>query len=204
MRENRKEAIMMATLELAAQHGLGHVSMNMIAERVGIKKPSLYNHFASKEALIEELYRFLRQRAMELAHPPTMDYGKLFREKSALDILRQAVSGYVHMTSQKELLAFYKVIYSERTIHPMAAKIMAEEAETMVAATRQLFYAMQVHHLLNFKNADMSALSFAMTIHGLIDYSMDRRANEAEGEPMQNDWLESYLTWFCGEHTIKE
>ena len=79
---------MMATLELAAQHGLGHVSMNMIAERVGIKKPSLYNHFASKEALIEELYRFLRQRAMELAHPPTMDYGKLFREKSALDILR--------------------------------------------------------------------------------------------------------------------
>ena len=50
----------------------------------------------------------------------------------------------------------------------------------------------------------MSALSFAMTVHGLIDYSMDRRANEAEGEPMQNDWLESYLTWFCGEHTIKE
>ena len=43
----------MATLELAANKGLGNVSMNMIADKVGIKKPSLYNHFVSKEELVE-------------------------------------------------------------------------------------------------------------------------------------------------------
>lgn len=35
---NRKEEIIMATLELAAEKGLGSVSMNMIADKVGIKK----------------------------------------------------------------------------------------------------------------------------------------------------------------------
>lgn len=52
----------------------------------------------------------------------------------------------------------------------MAARIVAEETERMIIATKQLFYAMEVHKLLHFENADMSALSFAMTIHGLMDY----------------------------------
>ena len=45
MSDTRKKEIIMATLELAANKGLGNVSMNMIADKVGIKKPSLYNHF---------------------------------------------------------------------------------------------------------------------------------------------------------------
>ena len=50
MSDTRKKEIIMATLELAANKGLGNVSMNMIADKVGIKKPSLYNHFKSNLA----------------------------------------------------------------------------------------------------------------------------------------------------------
>ena len=39
MSDARKKEIIMATLELAANKGLGNVSMNMIADKVGIKKP---------------------------------------------------------------------------------------------------------------------------------------------------------------------
>ena len=42
MSDTRKKEIILATLELAANKGLGNVSMNMIADKVGIKKPSLY------------------------------------------------------------------------------------------------------------------------------------------------------------------
>ena len=55
---NRKEEIIYATLELAAAYGMKAVSMAQIADRVGIKAPSLYNHFASKEELIREMYGF--------------------------------------------------------------------------------------------------------------------------------------------------
>ena len=47
----------------------------------------------------------------------------------------------------------------------VAAKILAEETEKMIIATKQLFYAMEVHKLLHFQNADMSAVSFAMTVY---------------------------------------
>ena len=80
------------------------------------------------------------------------------------------------MNQQEHMLNFYKVIYSERSIQPMAAKILAEETEKMIIATKQLFYAMEVHKLLHFQNADMSAVSFAMTVQGLMDYALDLRS----------------------------
>ena len=140
MSDARKKEIIMATLELAANKGLGNVSMNMIADKVGIKKPSLYNHFASKEELVEAMYQFLREEAKKNANVGAIDYTVIFAGKSALEILRMMVGGYFHMNQQEHMLNFYKVIYFERSIQPMSAKILAEETEKMIIATKQLLY----------------------------------------------------------------
>lgn len=203
MSDTRKKQIIMATLELAANKGLGNVSMNMIADKVGIKKTSLYNHFASKEELVEAMYQFLREEAKKNANVGAMDYTVIFAGKSALEILRMMVGGYFRMNQQEHMLNFYKVIYSERSIQPMAAKILAEETEKMIIATKQLFYAMEVHKLLHFQNADMSAVSFAMTVHGLMDYELDRRSGGCETENQEKSDLDEYLQWFCEENAVK-
>ena len=203
MSDTRKKEIIMATLELAANKGLGNVSMNMIADKVGIKKPSLYNHFASKEELVEAMYQFLREEAKKNANVGAIDYTVIFAGKSALEILRMMVGGYFHMNQQEHMLNFYKVIYSERNIQPMAAKILAEETEKMIIATKQLFYAMEVHKLLHFQNADMSAVSFAMTVHGLMDYELDLRSGECKTENQERNNLDEYLQWFCKENAVK-
>lgn len=203
MSDTRKKEIIMATLELAANKGLGNVSMNMIADKIGIKKPSLYNHFASKEELVEAMYQFLREEAKKNANVGAIDYTVIFAGKSALEILRMMVGGYFNMNQQEHMLNFYKVIYSERSIQPMAAKILAEETEKMIIATKQLFYAMEVHKLLHFQNADMSAVSFAMTVHGLMDYELDLRSGGCKTENQERNDLDEYLQWFCKENAVK-
>lgn len=150
MSDTRKKEIIMATLELTANKGLGNVSMNMIADKVGIKKPSLYNHFASKEELVETMYQFLREEAKKNANVGAIDYTAIFAGKSALKILKMMVGGYFNMNQQEHMLNFYKVIYSERSLNPMAAKIVAEETDKMIIATKQLFYAMEVHNITSF------------------------------------------------------
>ncbi len=199
MSDTRKKEIIMATLELAANKGLSNVSMNMIADKVGIKKPSLYNHFSSKEELVEAMYQYLREEAKRNANIGPIDYTSLFKGKTALDVLRITVGGYFNMNKQEHLLNFYKVIYSERTLQPMAAQIMVEETEKMINATKQLFYAMQVHQLLYFDNPDMSALSFALSVHGLMEYALDQTnaGNEASNK------LDEYLQWFAKENEVK-
>ena len=59
----RKEEIIYATLELASEYGLKAVSLGQIAAKIGIKKPSLYNHFASKDEIVSEMYSELRKQA---------------------------------------------------------------------------------------------------------------------------------------------
>lgn len=199
MSDTRKKEIILATLELAANKGLGNVSMNMIADKVGIKKPSLYNHFSSKEELVEVMYQFLSKEAKKTANIGAIDYTTFFAGKSALEILRGIVKGYFNMNQQEHMINFYKVIYSERSLNPVAAKIVAEETDRMILATKQLFYAMEVHKLLHFKNPDMSAVSFAMTIHGLMDYGLDQRNGQYSFET-DKSLLDNYLKWFCEEY----
>lgn len=198
---NRKEEIVLITLELAAEKGLANVSMSMIADKIGIKKPSLYKHFASKEEIVEAMYEYLRRQAKEKANIKPIDYSTFFAGKTVYEILQSVVRGYIQMNHQEKMLNFYKVIYSERSLNPMAAKIVAEETDKMIIATKQLFYAMEVHKLLHFTNPDMSAVSFAMTIHGLMDYELDQSNGKCSYETDKN-LLDNYLKWFCEENAV--
>ena len=201
MSMNRKEEIVLVTLELAAEKGLANVSMSMIADKIGIKKPSLYKHFASKEEIVEAMYEYLRRQAKEKANIKPIDYSSFFEGKTVYEILQSMVWGYIQMNHQEKMLNFYKVIYSERSLNPMAAKIVAEETDKMIIATKQLFYAMEVHKLLHFTNPDMSAVSFAMTIHGLMDYELDQSNGKCSYETDKN-LLDNYLKWFCEENAV--
>ena len=52
-----RDALIRACAELIAEEGLAALSLRKVAERVGIKAPSIYVHFANKEALLAETSR---------------------------------------------------------------------------------------------------------------------------------------------------
>lgn len=194
---NRKEEIILVTLELAAINGLSNVSMAQIAKKMGIQKPSLYNHFTSKEEIISEMYQYLRDKSKEQLLLADIDYGEFVKGKSMEEALWQSVSNYTKITSENKMFSFYRVIYSERAVNPTAAKIMAEETRRMILATKNLFYALQVHQRICVKDIDMAATSFAMTIHAMMDYQLDCSCS---GEPISQDMIQSYIKWFCNQH----
>lgn len=49
-----RDALIRACAELIAEEGLAALSLRKVADRVGIKAPSIYAHFANKEALLAE------------------------------------------------------------------------------------------------------------------------------------------------------
>ena len=168
----RKEEIIHATLELAAENGMKGVSMSQIADKVGIKAPSLYNHFRSKDEIIKEMYRFLREQALAGSKGDAADYSKLM-DRSAEEILLSSISAYMGIVSDRNMLRFFKVLYSERSTDPIAASIIVEETERMIQSSKNLFYALAVHGKINDQNIDVAAMTFSLTIHSLIDYRMD-------------------------------
>ena len=83
----------------------------------------------------------------------------------------------------------------------MAAQIMCEETEKMLLATKNLFYALQVHQKIFVKDIDQAAISFTMTIHSLIDYQLDRKS---AGNKFNEDILDNYICWFSKEFGGKD
>ena len=168
----RKEEILYATLELASEYGLKAVSLGQIADKVGIKKPSLYNHFASKDEIVNAMYSELRKQAQR-RNTNSAGFPSLSEDKSLEELLTACCSGYIRFLSDKDMLTFFKVLYSERSTSPEAAQIMVEETERMISNTRSLFYALVVHGKMKNENVDAAAMSYAFTIHSLVDRQMD-------------------------------
>lgn len=66
---NNKEKILYSAIELFSRKGYSRVSMREIAGTVGIKASSIYNHYAGKEAILEEIMLFFRQQLHKQVYP---------------------------------------------------------------------------------------------------------------------------------------
>lgn len=190
----RKKDIIEATLKLASAHGLGTVSMQQIANEVGISKASLYNHFSSRDEIVEAMYESLRTISKEKAGVGKVDYDSLTNARSLKDIMTGAVNSYRKMVSDPNLLLFYKIIMSERSLNKSAAEIMVKETKTMIDATKTLFYALQVKGIADFKDVDAAAFSFAMAVHSIINYEFDLKMSGAKGDKKM---MSDYINEFC-------
>ena len=186
----RKEEIIFATLELASEYGLRAISLSQIADRIGIKKPSLYNHFKSKDEIVNV------QVVGE----------EFFKNGSLEEILNACLTNYISFLSDGNMLKFFKVLYSERSTSPTAAQIMLEETDRMTGSIKNLFYALVVHGKMKNESVDIAAMSYALTIHSLIDRHMDMITAGIEQLPdiaaVPED-LQKYNKWFCKQMEVR-
>ncbi len=197
----RKEEIIYAALELASVNGLKSVSLSQIAEKVGMKAPSLYNHFRSKDEIVKAMYSTLREKALKGRSTGFADPGEL-ASTGLEQILTESISGYLGMISDRNMLQFFRVLYSERSLDPLAAEIMLDETEHMIQATRNLFYALAVHGKMKSDGIDTAAVTFALTVHSLIDYRMDmltagKADSFGDNQSSFTKELTAFVKWFC-------
>src|SRR3569833_554695 len=67
-RQLREQAIVEAAFVLIAEEGYEAMTMDSLAERVGISKPTLYNHFPSKDAITVRALVALNDRTVNAIH----------------------------------------------------------------------------------------------------------------------------------------
>ena len=204
---DRKSEIIKATLELASEYGLAAVSMNQIAEKLGISKPALYKHFESREEIIKTMYSFLREQAKQSIAAGEMNLDMLSDKVSLEKILTQMVNAYRNICTNPQMFQFYKIIMSQRTIDVAATEIMVMETKAMIDATKKLFYALQVKGLADFPDPDAAALSFAMSVHSIIDLECDlnqlKNANNDAGKGIDKNMMKNFISEFCRLYGVK-
>lgn len=64
-RQVAREMIMQAAADLIVERGLENLSLADVAERAGVSKRTLYNHFESRETLLHDIGRWSEQLTLE-------------------------------------------------------------------------------------------------------------------------------------------
>lgn len=100
---NTKEKIFDVSLDLFSKKGYDSVSLREIADKVGIKKSSIYSHYPSKEAILIDIFEYFTNQ---------FEYGELLNSKDLMlsqdnEILLENPEQFYHMGSEaiKEMLS---------------------------------------------------------------------------------------------------
>ena len=102
-----REEIIDAAIYIIAFQGLDKLTMQSLAEELGLNKASLYHWYKSKEDILEDV--FIR------GHKRLMAKGfRLELEGSAEEVLKRAAARWRSIFSSEDVLPYLRAIYSLR------------------------------------------------------------------------------------------
>ena len=131
-REQKKESIRRAAIELFQNYGFKKVSVSDIAERAGVSQVTIYNHFGSKEDLIRDVLKWYTMILLA-RYKSTMESDRPFQEKLEEIVFdkSQVVSQFqgellrTWMQNDPDMQAFIEDLYTSHVL-PVAKKFFED------------------------------------------------------------------------------
>ncbi|MDD7304981.1 MAG: TetR/AcrR family transcriptional regulator [Peptoniphilaceae bacterium] len=123
---NTREKILYQALKLFSKYGYNDVSMKDVAEAVGIKAPSIYKHFNSKEEIFDTILKNAVIRLDDNIHNAD-DYEIIKNNKKSLDIEKLAIDIFDYLLNDKYVARVRKMISIEMYKNPEAMQFYVDK-----------------------------------------------------------------------------
>ncbi|WP_404380599.1 TetR/AcrR family transcriptional regulator [Caenispirillum salinarum] len=123
--ERKRRCILEAARALFADHGYAATSIDMVVERAGVSKPTVYGHFKSKD----DLFAAAVQAQADAFTGHTCEVMSLPAEKG----IRAVGQMYLDMVTGPEALAMHRAIAAEGHNFPELAQTFYESGPARVA-----------------------------------------------------------------------
>lgn len=194
-----KEKILTEALRLFSQNGFDAVSVEQIATAVGIKAPSLYKHYKSKQAIFNAIFEEMQRRydaeavSMSLHIPNAAEDDSLFTQISA-DALIERIRALVAYSLHDEFVSqFRRLMTIEQFRSRELAALYTERYVTrMLGYHEELFRRLIQNGTLRSGDARSMAWQFVSPIFVLL--SVCDRQPEKEQKAM--DQLAAHVRQF--------
>jgi len=167
-----KDQIFNVALRLFATTGVENASMRDIAENVGIKTASIYNHFESKGQILEECYRFFENYRDELRlsqeqYLPILQHGTKQEVVSApnYDFPRDKIENGIY-----SLMVTFSNVY----IDARAREIYLALKREAMAYLKEFFETgIEIDRFLPFDHQPVSSLYLSVKLNAAHMVSVD-------------------------------
>ena len=197
--EDTKQRILNKALELFAAKGYDSVSVGEIARAVGIKAPSLYNHFPGKQAIFDAIVE-------STAAQYEADTGKIdihvenaardvpvFAEITAEGLFEKVRQIFEYSLHNRRIRRFRRMMTMEQFRSPELAALYSERyVDRVLAYHTGIFRALMASGEIRPQDPDTLAMMYTAPVLTLI--AVCDRQPEREGECLEK--LRKHVTLF--------
>ncbi len=108
-----REKIIDTAIDLFARHGFNEVSVRDITRAVGIKESSLYNHFSSKQQILDEIFNYLDREFSSMSIPED-EAVKLIDGMDPAEFMDMCIMNFKMYFGKPKLIRIWRIISIER------------------------------------------------------------------------------------------
>ena len=165
-KKNTKEKIFDVSIDLFSQYGYDGVSIRQIAKEVGIKESSIYNHYQSKESILESILTYyinemIKEEApvMQSRENLDMDFDQFYKEGS---------DRFISKLSEEKMMKITRIFLVE-SYHNEKIKNFVKEAIIgyAIKGWEELFDLMKEKKFIK-RDADIKQLAESFYYYGLF------------------------------------
>jgi len=138
--EDTKDRLYLTALEMFGRKGFGGVSIREICAAAGIRESSLYNHYSSKQALLD---RALEEMAAHMESPRLLERQPGIWAKQGLRaLLVGGVSMSLEAWRDGRLRQLWMALSHEQYRNPSVAELMNREQDNRISYTTAMFQSL--------------------------------------------------------------
>lgn len=117
-----KKRIFDVSLELFAEKGFDAVSMREIARKVGIRESSIYNHYPSKDTILDTIFEYFEHELITMRPPEARNHSKL--HELTPEIFRDRVNLTLTLLKTPKMEKIFRLSSNEQFRDKRAKKII--------------------------------------------------------------------------------
>lgn len=180
-----REKIITAFLDASFVNGAGATSLSDIAEKLGVRKATLYNHYSGKDALIADAIRWCGEYLRFVSLVPA-DLSQVCQQHTAEYVLKLLVRQWFKENEKQPLLTIYSFIESEKYFTSSAAQVELDFREKLTSQMHSVFSSLaEAGKICDIKPVRLKdyATIFMSLLRDYVDGYIVRRKVEIRQNP---------------------
>lgn len=180
--QSMRERILDAAANLFAQKGFYAVSIREITRTVGIKESSLYNHFRSKEQLLEEILDLFQYQEEEFfkGFSSAIEVEKIVRSGKTKKFLSDELRRFIRFWNFPERERLWFIVSMEQHRNPRAVRLILQGFKQTRKALKTLIQMLIEHKMIKPQNSDLLAAEYTYTMRAmLLEYRLLKVTNQS-------------------------
>ena len=172
---NTKKRILDEALTLFSENGYGNVYVAQIAEAVGIKAPSLYKHYKSKQdifnAILDEMKKSYDKQAsmLNISGEDAVSDAEVYSDIGEDELVRMATGLFLYFLHDDYAQKFRKMLTIEQFRDSELARLLTKEyADDPLSYQSAMFSMLCEKSVLRKYDPDVMALHFYAPIYFLL------------------------------------